>query len=64
MVPGAFMVELFPFLKHIPAWLPGGGARKFADQYIQAVEGLRNRPFDEVKHAAVRYHYLQLSARV
>lgn len=59
MVPGAFMVELFPFLKHIPAWLPGGGARKFADDYSPAVQGLRNKPFDEVKRAAVRYHYLQ-----
>ncbi|KAF9648948.1 cytochrome P450 [Thelephora ganbajun] len=32
LVPGAFLVEFLPFLRHFPSWLPGGGASSFGER--------------------------------
>ncbi|TCD67847.1 hypothetical protein EIP91_011909 [Steccherinum ochraceum] len=50
-VPGAFMAELLPFLRHIPSWLPGGNARRFSEKYRPSVCEMRDKPFDEVQAA-------------
>lgn len=52
-VPGAFLAEALPVLKHFPTWLPGGNARRFAAKYKPIVQEMRNRPFDEVQNAFV-----------
>lgn len=52
-VPGAFLAEALPVLKHFPAWLPGGSAQRFAAEYKPIVQEMRNRPFDEVQTAVV-----------
>ncbi|KAJ7644020.1 cytochrome P450 [Roridomyces roridus] len=48
--PGAFAVNSFPFLRHIPAWIPGcGGFHEFArDTRIVIAEHL-DAPFDFVQ---------------
>ncbi|KAH8105245.1 cytochrome P450 [Cristinia sonorae] len=51
LVPGAFLAELIPIMKHIPSWLPGGAARRFAAEYRPIVAEMRDRAFDEVKEA-------------
>ncbi|KAH8105125.1 cytochrome P450 [Cristinia sonorae] len=51
LVPGAFLAELIPALKYIPAWLPGGYTKRFVSVYQPLVDEMRNRPFDEVKEA-------------
>lgn len=47
--PGAFLAELLPVLKYIPAWLPGGSARRFAAEYKPRVEEMINKPYEEAK---------------
>ncbi|KAH8105240.1 cytochrome P450 [Cristinia sonorae] len=51
LIPGAFLAELFPFLRHIPSWMPGGATRRFAEKFRATVQRLRNQPFNEVKQA-------------
>lgn len=54
-VPGAFWVDLAPFLRHIPAWVPGAAAKKFSERYGPDVQRMRNQPFDMVKNGQVRF---------
>ncbi|KAH6918177.1 O-methylsterigmatocystin oxidoreductase [Coprinopsis sp. MPI-PUGE-AT-0042] len=56
LVPGRFLVDTFPFLRHVPAWIPGAGwkrqladlaalARRVYDStFEEAVVHLRNAP--------------------
>lgn len=54
-VPGVYWVEHFPILKHIPSWMPGTHSKKMAEYYKPIVETMRNKPFDEIKQAMVRW---------
>ena len=54
-IPGAFLAETLPFLKYVPACLPGGAARRFATKYKPVVQAMRNEPFEEVKQAMVSF---------
>lgn len=54
MAPGAYLVELFPVLRHIPSWVPGTAARKMAEEYIPFVTHLINVPYARVKASLVR----------
>lgn len=47
--PGAFLVDLFPILKHVPAWLPGAGFKKKAAMWRVPVVGMKMMPYDHVK---------------
>ena len=53
VVPGSFLAESIPLLRYIPGWLPGGKARRFAEQYRPIVQQMRNKPFDELQEAMV-----------
>ena len=57
LAPGAYWVEFFPFLRHIPSWFPGTSARKLADKYLPYVLYVRDKPYGEVKEALVRALY-------
>ncbi|KAI8969795.1 cytochrome P450 [Trametes punicea] len=48
-VPGRYLVETFPFLRHLPAWFPGATFKRQAAEWEPAVLELRNAPFDNVK---------------
>lgn len=52
-LPGAWWVEFFPFLRHIPDWVPGIAFKRFIQKYIPLVKAMRDRPFDEVLAAIV-----------
>lgn len=49
-VPGAFMVDLFPFLKHLPDWMPGTGWKKIARQWRAELIDIREIAYEFVKH--------------
>ncbi|KAI0767315.1 cytochrome P450 [Fomes fomentarius] len=54
LVPGKFWVEFLPFLKYVPAWVPGAGfQRKFA-RWRAAGQALKDTPFQGVKDARMR----------
>ncbi|KAH8091048.1 cytochrome P450 [Cristinia sonorae] len=50
-VPGMFWIEFFPFLKHVPSWVPGMTSKKIAEWYKQFVIEMREKAFLEVKAA-------------
>ncbi|OCH86632.1 cytochrome P450 [Obba rivulosa] len=49
VMPGSFVVDVFPILRHIPAWFPGAGFKKLAR--IARARGVEmvNGAFNEVK---------------
>lgn len=54
-VPGRYWVEYFPFLRHVPSWVPGTGAKQLQRQYGQCTERLRTDAYDEVRKSLVSY---------
>lgn len=48
-VPGAFLVDTFPFLKHVPAWFPGASFKRKAREWRKAARGVLELPFVETK---------------
>ena len=52
-VPGVYWVEHFPFLRHIPSWVPGAAFKKLAEQYRHYTEKMVHYPFETVRNAAV-----------
>uniref|UniRef100_A0A0W0FF05 Cytochrome P450 n=3 Tax=Moniliophthora roreri TaxID=221103 RepID=A0A0W0FF05_MONRR len=45
IVPGAFLVDSFPFLKHVPSWVPGAGFKRKAQKWKEMALSMVNRPF-------------------
>lgn len=52
-VPGAFLVDTFPFLRYVPAWVPGAGFQRKAKLWRKVAEDMVNKPFIATKHAMV-----------
>ncbi|KAJ6447838.1 cytochrome P450 [Mycena sanguinolenta] len=48
-VPGLYLVDTFPILKHIPRWLPGAGFKRQAEEWRQLSRGMLETPFAETK---------------
>ncbi|KAJ3516368.1 hypothetical protein NLJ89_g1159 [Agrocybe chaxingu] len=46
---GAYLVEFLPFLKYIPAWPPGAGFKRMAEDSVKSSHSLRDIPFNNVK---------------
>ncbi|THH01737.1 hypothetical protein EW026_g988 [Hermanssonia centrifuga] len=55
--PGIFWVDYFPFLRHVPAWVPGATGRKLSNFAKPLVYAMRDRPY-----AAVKSDYLNGTA--
>jgi len=43
--PGRFLVDVFPFLRFIPEWLPGGGVHKVAREMKHTLIDLTNQSY-------------------
>lgn len=56
-VPGAFLVDLLPILKHVPAWFPGAGFKRKAAHYAVVNTDLVDLPFKAVKRELVRHSF-------
>ncbi|KAF8531501.1 cytochrome P450 [Gautieria morchelliformis] len=46
---GGYLVNVFPMLKYVPAWVPGAGFQKQAQEMRKLANHFRNAPFREVK---------------
>ncbi|KAF4610084.1 hypothetical protein D9613_010449 [Agrocybe pediades] len=46
--PSGFLVDFFPFLKHVPDWIPGASFRKKAREWHAATIGMKDIPFEAV----------------
>ncbi|PIG79207.1 O-methylsterigmatocystin oxidoreductase [Aspergillus arachidicola] len=45
MVPGAWLVDSIPILKHLPSWAPGGGCTRAAEGFQTAARNLGSVPY-------------------
>ena len=50
---GIWPVDIFPFLKHIPLWMPGSGFKKNAIIWKKKMEEFVDKPFEYVKNSVV-----------
>ncbi|KAJ7463862.1 cytochrome P450 [Mycena galericulata] len=48
-VPGKYLVDSLPMLKHIPAWLPGARFKRDAKEWRKLAAAMRDVPFAETK---------------
>ncbi|KAF3924210.1 hypothetical protein ABW21_db0202253 [Orbilia brochopaga] len=46
LATGAWMVDIFPWLRYLPEWLPGMGFKKTSRAYKQTAVDAANTPFD------------------
>lgn len=46
-VPGVFLVDFFPALRHVPACIPGAGFKTSFAKWKEAGEKLKNMPFQQ-----------------
>ena len=51
--PGAFLVDVFPILRHVPAWLPGAGFQKKAIEWSSVINNMADIPHNFVKSCMV-----------
>ncbi|KAJ7018180.1 cytochrome P450 [Mycena alexandri] len=48
-VPGLYLVDSFPILKHIPWWFPGAGFKRQAGEWLKLSRAMLELPFAETK---------------
>lgn len=53
LTPGAFLVEYFPFLRHVPAWVPGAGFQRKLKRWRDSSHEMVDMPFAQAKAAMV-----------
>ncbi|KAI0698980.1 O-methylsterigmatocystin oxidoreductase [Cerioporus squamosus] len=51
LVPGKFLVQFLPFLRYVPAWLPGAEFKRLSNKWMAASWSAKCAPFAEVKEA-------------
>ena len=51
--PGKFFVEYFPFLRHIPAWLPGASSQRLSEMWQAVNEKSVSMPYAYAKENMV-----------
>ncbi|KAF9034507.1 cytochrome P450 [Rhodocollybia butyracea] len=54
LVPGAFLVDIFPFLKYVPSWFPGASFQQQAKAWNGIREASIAPPFMRVKSAMLQ----------
>ena len=57
LLPGNFLVEVFPALRYLPSWFPGGGFKKWAGVAKRDIAHIVDYLFDGAK-AAVSSRFL------
>ena len=49
LVPGKYAIDFLPFLKHVPAWMPGPAFPKIAAKFKPYIAALREAPFQAAR---------------
>ncbi|KAJ3522356.1 hypothetical protein NM688_g8885 [Phlebia brevispora] len=47
--PGAFLVDIMPFLRYVPPWFPGAGFKTAAESFKKTLNDMVDVPFNFVK---------------
>ena len=53
--PGAFLVDIIPILRHVPAWYPGAGFRKTAQLWRKNLDDMVDIPYEFAKRRLVSF---------
>jgi len=48
-LPGSTLINVLPFLRHIPPWVPGASTQKFAAHLSESMNAYRTEPFEYVE---------------
>ncbi|TFK41783.1 cytochrome P450 [Crucibulum laeve] len=48
-IPGAFLVDVFPFLKYVPEFVPGAGFKRKAKEWRQGMVAFKEGSFNEAR---------------
>ena len=51
--PGAFLVDVIPTLKYVPAWFPGAGWKRTAEMFRQTLTTMADVPYRFVQEQIV-----------
>lgn len=51
--PGAFLVDVIPALKHVPAWFPGTGWKRTAERFRRTLVDVADVPYHFVREQMV-----------
>ncbi|TFK92563.1 O-methylsterigmatocystin oxidoreductase [Polyporus arcularius HHB13444] len=54
LVPGKYLVEFFPFIRHLPSWFLGAELRVKSTEWRNAANDLKNIPYNRVIEEMVR----------
>ncbi|KZP26041.1 cytochrome P450 [Athelia psychrophila] len=49
LMPGAFLVNMIPILKHVPSWFPGAGFKRKAKEWKVYADEILEAPFKALK---------------
>ena len=52
-IPGTFLVDLIPILKHVPSWFPGVTFKKKAARVKEFIRLMAEKPFNHVQEQMV-----------
>jgi hypothetical protein len=52
-IPGAYLVDIIPALRHVPAWMPGAGFQRIAAHCRELGKSMTEGPMKFVKNAMV-----------
>lgn len=55
-VPGAYLVDMLPWLKYVPEWMPGAGFQKNAREWGELAMRMVNLPFADAKRRIASYN--------
>ncbi|KAL0945852.1 hypothetical protein HGRIS_012135 [Hohenbuehelia grisea] len=62
VVPGAFLVDLVPWLQRVPDWLPGAGWKKQANIWRDTLEDMNEIPYnaakEQIRNGSTRLSYV------
>lgn len=61
-LPGAFLVDMLPILRHVPEWMPGAGFQRKAKEWKKLTDAVHQEPFAAAKLALVRFIMANLSS--
>lgn len=55
LMPGAYLVNIFPLLQYVPTWFPGAGFHRFAQKVRVMTREMQDGPFNFVRKNMVRF---------
>ncbi|KAJ2929185.1 hypothetical protein H1R20_g7906, partial [Candolleomyces eurysporus] len=65
--PGRWLVDVLPFLKYVPSWLPGAGWKRQAAVWREWQDDMRTKPYDvavaEIENGTARPSFLMEAMR-